>query len=40
VVKSFELVNGKDFINQNWTTEHYNQNGRWILAKNVLKQIK
>ena len=40
VVNSFELVNGKDFIDQNWTTEHYNQNGRWILAKNVLKQIK
>ncbi len=40
VVNSFELVNGKDFIDQNWTTEHYNQNGRWLLAKNVLKQIK
>ncbi|MCF8429569.1 MAG: hypothetical protein K9G64_05505 [Bacteroidia bacterium] len=40
MVNSFELVNGKDFIDQDWTTEHYNQNGRWILAKNVLKQIK
>jgi hypothetical protein len=40
VVNSFDLVNGKDFIDQDWTTEHYNQNGRWILAKNVLKQIK
>jgi hypothetical protein len=40
VVNSFELVNGKDFIDQNWTTEHYNQNGRWLLANNVLNQIK
>ncbi len=40
VVNSFDLVNGKDFIDQDWTTEHYNQNGRWLLAKNVLKQIK
>ena len=40
VVNSFELVNGKDFIDQNWTTEHYNQNGRWILAKNVFRYIK
>lgn len=40
VVNNFESVNGIDFIDQNWTTEHYNQNGRWILAKNVLKQIK
>ena len=40
VVNSFELVNGKDFIDQDWTTEHYNQTGRWILAKNVLQNIK
>ncbi|MFZ4796304.1 MAG: hypothetical protein ACOYMA_02350 [Bacteroidia bacterium] len=40
VVNSFELVNGQDFIDQDWTTEHYNQTGRWILAKNVLKNIK
>ncbi len=40
VVNSFELVNGKDFIDQNWTTEHYNQTGRWILAKNVLKNLE
>ena len=40
VVNSFELVNGKDFIDQDWTTEHYNQTGRWLLAKNVLKNIK
>lgn len=35
VVNSFNLVNGIDFIDQDWTTEHYNQTGRWILAKNV-----
>ncbi len=40
VVNSFNLVNGKDFIDQDWTTEHYNQTGRWILAKNVLKFLR
>jgi hypothetical protein len=40
VVNSFELVNGKDFIDQDWTTEHYNQTGRWILVKNVMKNMK
>lgn len=39
VVNSFELVNGLDFIDQDWTTEHYNQKGRFILAKNVLKYL-
>jgi hypothetical protein len=40
VVNSFELVNGLDYIDQNWTTEHYNQTGRLTLAKNVLKYLQ
>lgn len=40
VVNSFNLVNGKDYIDQDWTTEHYNQTGRLILANNVLKNLK
>jgi hypothetical protein len=40
VVNSFELVNGLDFIDQDWTTEHYNQTGRLALAKNVLKYLQ
>lgn len=39
VVNSFELVNGLDFIDQDWTTEHYNQTARLTLAKNVLKYL-
>ncbi|UPT67594.1 MAG: hypothetical protein M0D57_02665 [Sphingobacteriales bacterium JAD_PAG50586_3] len=36
VVDNLELVNGHDYIDQNWTTEHYNQTGRWIIARNVV----
>ena len=42
VVDNLELVCGKDYIDQNWTTEHYKQNGRMIIAQNLaisLKQI-
>lgn len=38
VVDNMELVNGKDYIDQNWTTEHYNQTGRWIVARNVAEK--
>lgn len=36
VVNNLELVDGKDYIDQNWTTEHYNQTGRWNIARNVV----
>lgn len=36
VVDNFELVNGKDFTDQDWTTEHYNQRGRKSVAENVV----
>ena len=42
VADNLEVVKGKDYIDQNWTTEHYNQRGRVLVAKslaNVLKNI-
>jgi hypothetical protein len=35
VVDNLELVKGKDFVDQHWTTEHYNQTGRQAAAKNL-----
>jgi hypothetical protein len=40
VVDNFELVNGKDFIDQNWTTEHYGYKGRMKIAKNLAQALK
>jgi len=39
VVDNLETVtNGLDFTDQNWTTEHYNQTGRWLVARNVVSK--
>ncbi len=40
VVDNLELVAGKEFIDQNWTTEHYNYKGRMKIAKNLATQLK
>jgi hypothetical protein len=40
VVDNLELVNDKEFIDQNWTTEHYKENGRKIIAKNLAEKMK
>lgn len=40
VVDNLELVNGKWFIDQNWTTEHYNYKGRMKIAKNLALSMK
>ena len=40
VVDNFELVDGKLFIDQNWTTEHYMLKGRMHIAKNVAETLK
>ncbi len=40
VIDNLELVNGHDFIDQNWTTEHYNERGRMRIAKNVAEALK
>ena len=40
VVDNFELVKGGDFIDQNWTTEHYGYRGRMRIAKNLAEALK
>jgi hypothetical protein len=39
VVDNLELVKGKEFTDQKWTTEHYGYKGRMIIAKNVAKAL-
>jgi hypothetical protein len=39
VVDNLELLNGLDFSDQNWTTEHYGYDGRLKIAKNLAKAI-
>ena len=40
VVDNLTLVGTSDFIDQNWTTEHYNEKGRQAIAKNVASIIR
>lgn len=40
VVNNLELVNGKDYSDQTWTTEHYKQRGRQRIAKNLAVHLK
>ncbi len=40
VVDNLELVNGLEFTDQTWTTEHYGYKGRMIIAKNVANSLK
>jgi len=40
VIDNFTVVESEQFINQNWTTEHYAEKGRKIIAKNVATGIK
>lgn len=40
VVDNLELVCGYDYINQNWTTEHYMQRGRIKIARNLATNLK
>lgn len=40
VVDNLDLVKGKDFIDQNWTTEHYDYKGRMRIAKNLANTLK
>ena len=40
VIDNLECVKGKDFIDQNWTTEHYTFNGRNRIAENLSQAIK
>jgi hypothetical protein len=40
VVDNLELVKGSEFIDQNWTTEHYDHKGRMRIAKNLADSLK
>jgi len=40
VIDNLEGVAGKDYIDQNWTTEHYNYRGRKIIADNAAEVLK
>jgi hypothetical protein len=40
VVDNLELVDGKDFVDQKWTTEHYNERGRRTVAKNLAEGLR
>ena len=38
VVNNLELVPDKEFIDRDWTTEHYSQQGRYLIAENLAKK--
>jgi hypothetical protein len=40
VVDNLELVNGIEFTDQDWTTEHYSYKGRMMIAKNLANSLK
>lgn len=40
VIDNYDLVTGKEFTDQNWTTEHYSYKGRMIIAKNLAQGLK
>jgi len=40
IADNFNVVHNEEFIDQNWTTEHYAEKGRRIVAKNVAEQLK
>jgi hypothetical protein len=40
VVDNLELVPGKEFTDQDWTTEHYGYKGRMIIAKNLAGEMR
>lgn len=40
VIDNLEAVNGKDFIDQTWTTEHYDYRGRMLIARNLADTLK
>lgn len=40
VVDNLERVNGLEFTDQDWTTEHYGYRGRMIIARNLADSLK
>ena len=40
VIDNLELVPANEFIDQNWTTEHYKFHGRMLIARNLANVLK
>ena len=40
VVDNLESVPDKEYIDRNWTTEHYAQKGRMIIARNLADSLR
>lgn len=40
VVNNLHAVSDEQYIDRNWTTEHYAENGRRIIARNVAESLK
>lgn len=40
VVDNLELVSGKEYIDQTWTTEHYGYKGRMTIGKNLANKLQ
>ncbi len=40
VIDNLEKVRGKNYLDQSWTTEHYSQEGRIAIAKNVAETLR
>ena len=40
VIDNLEKVSHADFTDRDFPTEHYNQNGRTIIAKAIAQQLK
>ena len=40
VIDNLEAITGHDFIDQNWTTEHYGFRGRMTIAAKVAEALK
>lgn len=40
VVDNLELIRNVDFVDKEWPTEHYNQNGRRMIAANLAQAMK
>lgn len=40
IVDNLTLIGNDEFVDQNWTTEHYSEFGRRLIAKNVSDSLK
>ncbi|MBA3663680.1 MAG: hypothetical protein H0W61_05675 [Bacteroidetes bacterium] len=40
MIDNLEAIESKYFIDKNWTTEHYTDKGRMIIARNIVEHLK